>query len=330
MTELEKAKTCAYVRADGSRCPGPVEGDGDLCYWHDPDADKERDDVKGRLEEWARSGESMEGFALRYAHLEGAKLFHYKDVRDLSKANLFRANLQGASMFRVNLQGADLLKANLAGANLNEGNMVDANVLSANLDGVRLERVEWGDRCLQEAEAYRKRKDGDREGAMETFLEAEEVYRTLRRCYDGAGRFEQAGHFFRKEMTMRRMIMPRWSVDRLWSKMVDVFCAYGESPPRVIGFSLLLNVLCAVVYFAIGVNGPDGSMAFDVDAGILANLKQYGNCLYYSIVTFTTLGYGDVTPPEGILRPLAAVQAFTGAFMMAMFVAVFGKKMTRG
>ncbi|MFH1570791.1 MAG: potassium channel family protein, partial [Gemmatimonadota bacterium] len=57
---------------------------------------------------------------------------------------------------------------------------------------------------------------------------------------------------------------------------------------------------------------------------------DYVNCLYYSTITFTTCGYGDVTPPEGVLRPLAAIEAFIGAFMMAMFVAVFGKKMTRG
>ena len=330
MSESETSKTCAYVRADGSRCPGPVEGDGDLCFWHDPEADKEGDDVRKRLEEWSKSGESMEGFELRFARLEGAKLFHFEEYRDLSKANLFRARLQGAKLFRLNFQGADLMKADLSGATLNEARMQGANILQASLDGARMERTEWGETCLQEDDARRLHKEGESDKARETFLEAEEIYRLLRRCYDGAGRFEMAGHFFRKEMTMRRMCMPMWSVDRMWSKMVDMFCAYGESPPRVIGFSALLNLLCAVAYFAIGVNGPDGPMVFDADAGILANLKQYGNCFYYSIVTFTTLGYGEITPPEGILRPLAAFQAFIGAFMMAMFVAVFGKKMTRG
>ncbi len=29
------------------------------------------DDVKACLEEWVEGGESMEGFVLRYAHLEG-------------------------------------------------------------------------------------------------------------------------------------------------------------------------------------------------------------------------------------------------------------------
>ena len=59
--------TCAFVRADGSLCPGPLEGEGEMCFWHDPEASKETDDLRGRLQEWAESGESMEGFILRYA-----------------------------------------------------------------------------------------------------------------------------------------------------------------------------------------------------------------------------------------------------------------------
>jgi hypothetical protein len=50
--------------------------------------------------------------------------------------------------------------------------------------------------------------------------------------------------------------------------------------------------------------------------------------VYYSIVTFTTLGYSDEARQIWLVRPLAAAQAF-GAFMMALFVVVFGKKMTR-
>ncbi len=33
------------------------------------------------------------------------------------------------------------------------------------------------------------------------------------------------------------------------------------------------------------------------------------SCLYYSVVTFTTLGYGDFTP-IGISRAIAAIEAF--------------------
>jgi len=52
------------------------------------------------------------------------------------------------------------------------------------------------------------------------------------------------------------------------------------------------------------------------------------NILYFSVATFTTLGYGDMSP-VGISRLIAASEAFLGAFILALFVVVFVKKMTR-
>ncbi len=328
--------SCAYVRVDGTRCPGQIEGDGKLCFWHDPDASKEEDGMRSRLEDWAATGESMEGFILRFAQLQGVKLSSHEG-RVLRGANLFRANLAGAHMWNVDLQGTDLLKANLAGANLNETNLLDAAILGVTFDGAKLERVEWGDACVYEKMAFDAQRSGNRAEALEKFEEAEEVYRALRQAYDSVGRFEQAGTFFNREMTMRRMLLPRWSIDRIWSKIVSVFCAYGESPPRVIVSAAVINLLVAVVFWLVGINGPDvglnradGRIGIDMAAGLEHNVYSYLHCVYYSVVTFTTLGYGEMTPPTLFTRNLAAAHAFTGAFMMAMFVAVFGKKMTRG
>ena len=321
--------TCAFVRSDGSLCPGPVEGEGDLCFWHDPKASKETDDVRRRLEEWADTGESMEGFVLRFGRLEGLHLSN-RPSTVMRNANLFKTRLQGASLWKLDLTGADLSKADLAGANLNESQMVGTNLLGTNFDGSRLERVEWGDKCTNELRALEALREGRTEDACAAFEEAEEIYRILRRSYDGAGRFEKVGAFFRREMTMRRMLMPRWSGARFWSKLVDVFCAYGESPPRVILSAMVVNIVVSCVFFLCGVNGPDGPLRIDLELGLWVNVEMYLNCLYYTVVTFTTLGYGEITPPTLFTRHLASTLAFAGAFMMAMFVAVFGKKMTRG
>jgi len=43
--------------------------------------------------------------------------------------------------------------------------------------------------------------------------------------------------------------------------------------------------------------------------------------LYYSFVTMTTLGYGDITPASGIARMLASLQAFAGQLYIAVLVA---------
>ena len=176
-------ETCSYARSDGSRCPGVVEDrERGLCFWHDIDISKEGPDVRKRLEAWAEKGQSMEGFQLRYAALEGLKLSDKRN-RDLRRANLFRANLQGASLFSVDLRSSELLKANLAGANLNDALLQDVELLGVNLDGARLERVEWGEHCINEQLAIQAERGGDRDESREKFKEAEEVYRTLRRAY---------------------------------------------------------------------------------------------------------------------------------------------------
>jgi hypothetical protein len=323
----EQSTNCSYMRTDGSTCPGTIEDDGELCFWHDREVSKENVDLRDKLQAWARSGESMEGFVLRYANLEGLRIYDEQGL-DLSNSVLFRARLRGASLWRVNLRGADMMKADLTGANLNEARLENADLLGEVLDGTKLERTRWGDRTVQETAADAAAAEGDAERARVSHLEAEEVYRGLRRAYDGAGRSDDAGYFFRKEMTMRRMIMPFWSARRIWSKLVDLFCGYGEQPQRVIGFSLLLIAACAALFFVLGVRAPEGVIGYDSAHGLAANAGDLLDCAYFSFVTFTTLGYGDITP-RGLARPVAALEAFSGAFMMALFVAVFGKKMTR-
>ena len=54
-------------------------------------------------------------------------------------------------------------------------------------------------------------------------------------------------------------------------------------------------------------------------------VQAFLTCLYYSGVTFTTLGYGDISP-QGLVRYLAFSEAMIGAFMIALLVFVFTKR----
>jgi hypothetical protein len=50
--------------------------------------------------------------------------------------------------------------------------------------------------------------------------------------------------------------------------------------------------------------------------------------IYYSVVTSTTLGYGDFVP-SGSLQVLAAYEALTGALLIAFLTVVFARKCIR-
>jgi len=62
--------------------------------------------------------------------------------------------------------------------------------------------------------------------------------------------------------------------------------------------------------------------AFFVDpARNIQGLFGSPDLLYFSFITLTTLGYGDITPVAGYARASAALESMTGLFFMAILVA---------
>lgn len=55
---------------------------------------------------------------------------------------------------------------------------------------------------------------------------------------------------------------------------------------------------------------------------IVGKTDEFGTCAYFSIVTWTTLGYGDVQPTKPI-RLAAALEAICGYFFMAVVLGQF-------
>jgi hypothetical protein len=112
------------------------------------------------------------------------------------------------------------------------------------------------------------------------------------------------------------------------SKLVDVICGYGEEPMRVIGFSLAVVVISALIFCLTGMAHRDNVYAFHLTNGFGEVLHALAFGMYYSIVTFTTLGYGDMVA-LGWGKGAAAMEAFAGVFLNSMFLLTFAKKMIR-
>ncbi|WP_415889344.1 ion channel [Neptuniibacter sp. SY11_33] len=321
-------KNCSYCNPDGWQCSEPANESG-LCYWHDPSVDKNQDEgVKDAVEKWAQAGKPLDGFQLARTQLEDINLVNRgsKHGYQCREADFYRANLRNAHCFGLDLRGSSLMKSTLAGANLHCAHLENCNLLGADLSRTRLENIEWGDELQQERRALEAFQQNKVQDAVSLCQEAEEVARIIRKQCEKEGLFEIAGHFFKKEMIFRRYQMPMYSSRRIISKGVDLFCGYGESPIRVVMFSVCLILLCALVYFFLGTTASNP--IYSDSTGATAIFLEFLNAIYFSVVTFTTLGYGDIAP-IGLARFVAAVEAFLGSFTMALFVVVFVKKMTR-
>ena len=91
------------------------------------------------------------------------------------------------------------------------------------------------------------------------------------------------------------------------------------TPNHLVGATcvyLLLGVLWGLAYAAIDVVQPsalraaDPTQALDVD-----------DCLYFSFVTLTTTGYGDILPTTRLVRTLAYLEGMAGQLYVAILVA---------
>lgn len=88
---------------------------------------------------------------------------------------------------------------------------------------------------------------------------------------------------------------------------------------------LLLGVLWAITYSLIQIFDGQAFLSAFADDGE-GRTMQFGGertltALYYSFVTMSTLGYGDIVPRSSLARMAAAMQAIVGQLYLAVLVA---------
>lgn len=106
----------------------------------------------------------------------------------------------------------------------------------------------------------------------------------------------------------------------VWCTGSKVLVGNEISANRVIGavsLYLLFGVLWAITYAMLEQVNPDSFR------GLSEPLSQgwSNDWLYFSFVTMTTLGYGDITPVSATARTFAYLQAVFGQFYIAILVA---------
>lgn len=116
----------------------------------------------------------------------------------------------------------------------------------------------------------------------------------------------------------------------IWSILSDIMGNRRSTTERIFGALcayILIGVLFALLYAHLEYRAA-GEAAFTFsDSTILESAESESGLLplfiYYSFVTLTTLGYGDVTPVSEAARTLAWMEALVGQLYLAVMVAGF-------
>ena len=261
---------------------------------------------------------NFSGSILFDANLKNAELLG----SNLSDCDLTSANFDGSDLTRSSLQGARLWHANLRNATLVEANLSRCDLWNANLFNTRL----WRTDLLQAISLSKKNFHHRANKFLSTYrlnekgiLSAEEAYRDLKSYFLANGRYDDASWASFKEKTMERLLLKKKkNLAYLPSSIMNLLCGYGEKPHRIVLSSFFVIMLYTMAYFMLK------AIIYTPALRYRPVITDY---IYYSVITFTTVGYGDFIPKSTLLfRFLAASEAFIGAFMIGLFIFTLARK----
>jgi len=250
-----------------------------------------------------------QGACMEQSVLRGADLFS----ADLKGAKLRAARMEGAVLDGANLSEADLREAVLDGALLDEANLVSADISDASLKGTVVQGAN-----LSGVRSRCSVVDG---GTMIWGCAMDDET-----DFTGVGLHSariEPGIKSRLEGNIRRFMWKQWYTEHPAARYpVAIFWAisdYGRSTARVLETFFVCTVIFAAVYA--------------VAPGLVANLHavdgvRVSPCLlpiraiYFSIVTMTTLGFGDMyaAPGSAIGQILLMIQVMTGYALLGALV----------
>ena len=175
-------------------------------------------------------------------------------------------------------------------------------------------------------------------------LDVSGLERTYLKAKNGALKVDDqvaASEFFVKEMRYRRKRYARnqneldvfsenWrhsSYNLISNYLYDLIAVYGERPMRVVKWSIFTIGLFAILYPLT--SGVQISSEETIQYAVSGNIQSFWKSIYFSIVTFTTVGYGDYQPVGFFAQLLASIESFVGSLLMALLVFVLGKQISR-
>ncbi len=139
-------------------------------------------------------------------------------------------------------------------------------------------------------------------------------FRILKENYRKIGDYEDEDDAYRAFMKYKNKAFPKNLI-----KLFGLVGGYGTRPLRVLLSSLATILLFGLGYTHVFTLSPSGE--------VFSNVFFKG--LYFSAVTFLTIGYGDIQPPTQAIAFVASVEGFLGLFLMSYFTVAIVRKLLR-
>lgn len=226
------------------------------------------------------------------------------------------AKFRFASMNRTHFTRVDLSSADLCLVKLNEGQFLDVNVSGADC-GAIFRNFNWASgkahKTSSRAADFRDATIQDLQWDDETdFRWANLAGASFTHTPSLKRHIEDQQWLWAKQQEMRKT---RYGT-LLWH-LWGITSKHGRSFFRWLAVSFLLSLLFGTLYQFVPLALRVGNVS--------PVLAKY----YFSVVTFTTLGFGDVTPASDLAAVLVMIEVVCGYLMLGVLISILADKFAR-
>ena len=244
------------------------------------------------------------------------------------EANLTEVDLEYAAMIRTDLRGADLTGAHLYGS-VHDNCRIDHRTI---LDGICSY-----EQMIPDNEPLSTIVTDDNIDLLDRAIWTYGALQTISR--ENKLNQQASKYYVRQHDTQRRQVWARGRYLR-WAKAEGArwVMRYGEGIWNVVYTALVVIALSALLYPLSIIGGLQRSSTGEtltyatsrsLDPLTINGLENLtvvlGESLYFSVVTFTTLGYGDWIP-LGYAKGLAMVESLIGTFIASLLIYVLARR----
>lgn len=156
------------------------------------------------------------------------------------------------------------------------------------------------------------------------------VYRDVSRKFEANGLLNSSGQYYYLSKLMEQKLLK--GIEKIKSYIFWMLCGYGERPTYALITSIEVVLFFTITYMFTGLNVEGYSINYKIlfisGLPIESLISDFMKSLYFSIVTFTTVGYGDITP-VGYSVLLSGLEMFLGVTMVGVWTATLARKITR-
>jgi hypothetical protein len=244
---------------------------------------------------------------------------------DLGEACLIEANLTGASLAAADLRGADLRGTKLCGVDFDGTDLSGANLSEADLTGANLSRADITGANLRNANLAATNLTAMKDGGFKEKRGRYYGIRGLDSCFGDPLFVRDAkdqDYLDTLEVAIDETASPAW---RRWKRfwfsawsLID----YGRSLGRLALGAFAVMMVFGVIFH---LDAAFGWQFFDLPSSANSPLSPY----YYSVVTYTRLGSGGITPIHWVGEIVLVCERILGYVTLGLLLSILANKVAR-